>query len=74
VADGATFELDSYDNAGAAPPSNRRMPWKGLRVDSLDVATVEGAGSERIMDAAVTLRLRALTPITTAAQMDAALG
>lgn len=68
-----TFVLTDYTPAGAAPPSNRRLPWKGLRVDSIDVATVEGAGSERIMDAAVTLRLRALAPITTPAQMDAAL-
>lgn len=68
-APGDTFELVNLV-VGAAPPSNRRIPWQGIRVDSLDVTQTDVQGAERIMDAGVTIRLRALSPRTTNAQMD----
>lgn len=69
---GATFELAALVE-GTAPPTNRRIPWFGIRVDSFDVAQADNDGTERLMDAAVTLRLRAVSPTTTGAQMDTAL-
>lgn len=69
VEPGMTFELAALIT-GTTPPTNRRIPWQGLRVDSIDVATTDVEGTERAMDAAVTIRMRALSPITTSAQMD----
>lgn len=72
VEDGDTFDLTELTD-GPTIPTNRALAWDGLRVDSLDVAQTEPGGTERIMDAAITLRLRARAARTTDAQMDSEL-
>jgi hypothetical protein len=55
--DSVTATLSAYNGAGAAPLSNQRLPFSGLRVEGVDGSVMELPDVEDVWDALVTLRL-----------------